>query len=299
MSAGTAPIAHPHPGGAPDRPELPEGAPDDAGAGAWPPWTAPVALIASFTVALFASIVIGLVAAVFGASFTHPPASVEIVGTVAQDGALVACAVLLARAGGLRPGPRRFGLRATPVLRGVGWAALTLVGALAFTAVWSAVLAAHQREHLLHDLGADRGTVSMLAVAALVCVIAPMAEELFFRGFFFEALRPWRGTLVAALLTGLTFGAVHAAGTPLIYLAPLAFLGFALCLLYRRTGSLYPGIGVHVTNNALAFGVAESWGWQIPVLLVASLAAVAVVLGAVARAQPSATGVTAPVGLGG
>jgi CAAX protease family protein len=58
-------------------------------------------------------------------------------------------------------------------------------------------------------------------------------------------------------------------------LVPLAALGFALCLLYRYTGSLYPCIAAHSLNNSLAFGALEGWGWQIPVLMAGALAAIA------------------------
>ena len=48
-------------------------------------------------------------------------------------------------------------------------------------------------------------------------------------------------------------------GTPAIFLVPLAVLGFLLCVLYRRTGSVIPGMGVHAFNNALTLGVGLSW----------------------------------------
>jgi membrane protease YdiL (CAAX protease family) len=48
-----------------------------------------------------------------------------------------------------------------------------------------------------------------------------------------------------------------------------------LCLLYRRTGSLYPGIATHSVNNSLAFGVLENWGVsRIVLLLAAALVAI-------------------------
>ena len=67
------------------------------------------------------------------------------------------------------------------------------------------------------------------------------------------------------------FGAVHAGSAPALDLVPLAALGFGLCLLYRYTGSLYPCIVAHSLNNSIAFASLEGWGWQAPVLMVASL----------------------------
>src|SRR5262249_28062103 len=85
-------------------------------------------------------------------------------------------------------------------------------------------------------------------------------------------------------VTGLLFGAVHAGSAPVVDLVPLAVLGFALCLLYRFTDSLYPCIATHSLNNSLAFGALESWGWQIPVLMVSALAVIALLVLALQRA---------------
>ena len=41
----------------------------------------------------------------------------------------------------------------------------------------------------------------------------------------------------------------------LLILPPLAILGFIFCLVYERTGSIYPTIAMHSFNNAIAFGV--------------------------------------------
>ena len=67
------------------------------------------------------------------------------------------------------------------------------------------------------------------------------------------------GWVPAAVLAGVVFGGVHAGGTPAIFLVPLAVLGVLLCGLYRHTGSLLPGMGVHAFNNALTLGVGLSW----------------------------------------
>ncbi len=66
-------------------------------------------------------------------------------------------------------------------------------------------------------------------------------------------------------MTGVLFGAVHAGSAPALDLVPLGVLGFMLCVLYRRTGSLYPCVAVHSLNNSVAFAGLEKWGWQMPV----------------------------------
>ena len=130
---------------------------------------------------------------------------------------------------------------------------------------------------LPEELGVNDSTVALLAVAFLVAVVAPIAEEFFFRGFFFGALRNWRGLWPAAIITGLVFGAIHVGSAEAAFLLPLAFFGFSLCLLRERTGSLYPGIALHCMNNSLAFGVSQHWSWQIPVLFACALGLISLV----------------------
>jgi uncharacterized protein len=243
----------------------------------WAPWTSVVALIAGLAAALFGALVIGAVALAFGADFDHQPPSVTIAATVVQDLCLIGAAILFARmAGRVRPGD--FGLRSTRVLPAVGWAVLAWTSFYVFTAAFVAIIGASPNDDQLpKELGADESTLAMLAVAFLVAVVAPVAEEFFFRGYFYGSLRNWRGIWPAAIGTGIVFGAIHGSSADPAFLVPLAFFGFALCLLYEKTGSLYPGIAVHCANNSVAFGATQGWTWQIPVLLVGALAVIACV----------------------
>ncbi len=237
-----------------------------------------VALVAGFAAAVVGALLIAITAAAAGASLSDPPPSVNILALVAQDVCLVGAAIALARLGGSAR-PWDFGLRATPVWRGVGWSILTWVGFLVVTAVWVAVTGAQSTDDSLPEsLGVDESDVALVAVIVLVCVGAPIVEEFFFRGFFFTALRSWRGMWPAAIVTGLVFGAIHAGSSEPVFLLPLAVFGFALCLLYVKTRSLYPCIGTHALNNSLAFGASQDWTWQILPVLGGSLALIALVL---------------------
>ena len=74
----------------------------------------------------------------------------------------------------------------------------------------------------------------------MVIVVAPIAEEFFFRGFFYRALRSRLGILAAAAIDGLVFGLIHFTGSDTLELLPiLGALGFMFCLVYERTGTLY------------------------------------------------------------
>lgn len=227
------------------------------------------------------SILVGIAAAT-GSDLQHPPPVVDIVGTLIQDIGLVAAAVLFAARAG-RPTLAQFGLRGTRVWAAVGLVLGAWLGFLLFSYGWTELLNLHDKQKIVDQLGANDNAVSLVAVSALICVVAPLCEELFFRGFFFTAVSNWRGWLPAAVICGLVFGGIHAGSSPPGYLLPLALFGFVLCLVYRRTGSLYPCIALHALNNSVAFGVTEHWDWQIPVLAAASLACIGLLLVLVAR----------------
>ena len=121
-----------------------------------------------------------------------------------------------------------------------GWTALAMVTYIALTALYSALVTQPDQ-----DVPDNAG---FLLIGVL---IAPIAEEAFFRGMFFGGLRRRLSTVPAAGSSGVLFGAVHfASGAAAI--PPLAVLGVVLCLLYERTGSLLPGLGAHALNNTLA-----------------------------------------------
>jgi CAAX protease family protein len=249
---------------------LPPSGPD------WPAWTAPVVLLAAFGLAIAGGVVVALVASAFGAPVENPTPAVNIVATVVQDAAFVVAVLLLARRSGPLV-PSLLGLRRTRLRPALGWSALTVIGFFVLSGVWAALVDIKERDQLPDDLGVHQSTVALVAVCVLVTVIAPIAEELLFRGYVFTALRRWRGPWVAALLTGIVFGLIHVASAPVVFLVPLAILGFLLCLLRWRTGSLLPCIGVHAFNNAIAFGANEA-SWSAGQVILLILGAIAVVM---------------------
>lgn len=243
----------------------------------WPWWLGPVGLVVAILLALAAALVVEVPATLLGAHFTasgEPPGGVELIDTVLQDAIFVVTAVMLAQSGLRRVRSSQFGLVPTPARRAAVLVVLAFVLFLAVSVIWATLLETSTKEKLLEQLGANEGTVLLIGSAVLTCVIAPICEEILFRGLIFTSLRNWRGPWPAAVLTGLVFGLVHGTSAPAQDLLPLAFLGFALCVLYRMTGSLYPCIAAHALNNSIAFGELEGWGWQIPVLLVSALTAI-------------------------
>jgi membrane protease YdiL (CAAX protease family) len=247
----------------------------------WPPWTAPAALLGGLVLAAVGALVVDLPALALGVTITssHTPPGLSIADTIVQDIAFVLAAVFFAQLGGRAVSAWQFGLRRPPGgWRAAGGLVLALIVAfIVISAIWSA-LTHPPEEELLKQLGSKEGTALLILSAGLTCVVAPICEEFLFRGFIFAALRNWRGTLPAAVITGLVFGGVHYGSAPPLDLVPLAALGFGLCLLYRYTGSLYPCIAAHSLNNSLAFSSLESWGWQSVVLIVAAFVGIAAVV---------------------
>jgi uncharacterized protein len=273
----------------------------------WPWWTAPLALIGGLVLAAVAGLIVDIPAVALGVNVTssHIPSGLVLADTVVQDASFVAAAVFFAQLGGRKVSAWQFGLRPTAFWRAVRLLVAVLIGFLLFSVIWGEILHG-EKEKTLEQLGAGEGAIPLLLSAALTCVIAPICEEFLFRGFIFTALRNWRGTWPAAIITGLLFGGVHAFSAPAVDLVPLAALGVGLCLLYRYTGSLYPCIAAHSLNNSVAFGVLEGWGWQIPVLMATSLALIGLLALALGRAgvisaEPSAAaeGSLTAVGSGG
>ncbi len=178
-----------------------------------------------------------------------------LAGTVIQDVGLVAVAVAMAAAFG-RPVAADFGLRPTAAKKAVLLTAAALVCFYGVSALYERVVNPGGEQDVVETLGVDRGIGYLLGAAVLVVIIAPFAEEIFFRGFFYRALRNRLSTAGAATIAAVVFGLVHFSGTDTVPLLPmLAFLGLLFCLLLEWTGSLYPGIALHAINNAIAFGV--------------------------------------------
>lgn len=239
----------PPPAPPPARPELPEGA-----APRWPAWYAGVGFLTALIATL---IVVGIVAAATGAASDDENTTFTVVATFLQGLIFIGTAVLFASFT-RRPRPEHFGLRGTPFWPAVGWTALAIASFYVFAAVYTAAVQPDAQQTVAQDLGADQGTLGMIAAGFMVICVAPFAEEFFFRGFFYRALRSRFSVLVAAGINGLLFGSIHydfSSAEALLILPPLGVLGFIFCLLYERTGSLYTVIAFHALNNAIAFGV--------------------------------------------
>ena len=111
-------------------------------------------------------------------------------------------------------------------------------------------------ERLLH---AFRGLSPVLVLVTL-SVVQPVCEEFFFRGYLFQGLRERFPGRAWSLLSSLLFGLFHvlnpATLTPERFL-PSTFLGLFLGWVCYRTGSVLPGMALHVLHNGLLLLIAQ------------------------------------------
>lgn len=153
-----------------------------------------------------------------------------------------------------------------------GWREAIRVGVQGYVALfpwllltlWGVVQVA-QRFHLEPPIQplqrmilAEERTVVLALTVLLACVIGPMAEEAFFRGVLFAALRRRVSRWSAMAVSGALFSAVH---LNVVGFIPMWLLGCLLADLYERTGSLLSPIAIHVLHNTLLVSLALTYRW--------------------------------------
>jgi hypothetical protein len=181
-----------------------------------------------------------------------------VVGSGAQVAGAVACLVLTSRQfeGGVRrlmSGPaaglqrRGLGLAAALSVAGVGLC--PAVGALTVWTVTQFAAGYRPGGHpTLDALEQGQPTATVAALWAGALLVAPVAEELFFRGVLQTVLvgllrSRWWGIAAASL----AFGFVHLSQPHAV--PALVLLGVLIGYVFERTGSLLPAVVIHVLFN--------------------------------------------------
>jgi membrane protease YdiL (CAAX protease family) len=210
-------------------------------------WTGGMA-VAGVLLALGAGIVLGVPAAIAGQKDNGDLTTLGNVGiqlATALGFLLVPMAMAATQgAKGLgeilsRLGVRRFRPSA------LKWMAAAIGAYLLFAALYSLLIVEPKQEDIAEGFGAVPVQVLLIVIAA------PVSEEVCFRGMLFGGLRRSLPRIPAALLAGLIFGGLHAL-TGVSAVPPLVVFGFILSLLYEKTGSIVPGILLHMLNNSVA-----------------------------------------------
>ena len=263
----------------------------------WPLWIAPAAVALGFVLGTVLGIFVLIIGHAGGSSLTHPTAAVNLISDALFDVAFVAAAIYLA-ARHRSPTPAAFGFRRVNLGVGVAAVAVAAIGYYVISAIYASLVHLSGRERLPSELGVSHSTAALAGAAVFVCVIAPVAEEFFFRGFIFGVLRQMKvrlkgrelGPWIAAVITGILFGLAHTGSASAQYLVPLGFLGFVLCLVRWRTGSLYPCMALHSLNNSLALGVNQlQWNaGEILALMAGGVLVIGVLTAPLSRGAPAA-----------
>jgi membrane protease YdiL (CAAX protease family) len=125
------------------------------------------------------------------------------------------------------------------------WMAAAVGAYLLFAMFYSLLIVEPKQEDIADSFGPVPVQILLIVIAASI------SEEVCFRGMLFGGLREKLPRWAAALLAGALFGALHAL-TGITAVPPLIAFGFVLCLLYEKTGSIVPGIILHMLNNSVA-----------------------------------------------
>ncbi len=154
-----------------------------------------------------------------------------------------------------RDGLRALGLRRTPWRAAAVAVAGGLVVIVAVNALYAWLITLfHWNLRVNSDVLVQQAhTMPLTTLGYLVAavLIAPVCEEIFFRGFLFGGLPQGIGLWPAALLSAALLGLAHG---DLGSLPVLLVIGLVLALVRWRFGSLLPSIVLHAGNNALAAG---------------------------------------------
>ncbi len=193
---------------------------------------------------------------------------------------LLSCVLVLGLLGWKKPGRlKALGLELTRCPRQLGWGLLTALAVwpialmvlmpvsfwvVEFVVNWGWGLRYTQQSHtLLRELNGSAPTLNLCLAIAMALVIAPLTEEIIFRGLLQGALfRLYRSRWLAILISAAIFALFHlsvrenvAAGesslAQLETIPPLFFLGLTLGYAYEKSRSLYRPIWIHLGFNAL------------------------------------------------
>jgi hypothetical protein len=152
-----------------------------------------------------------------------------------------------------RPKDEYLGLRRPPSWgAAIGLSVLVLIGVFILGGILSPLLEPGNEQGLVPRNWQPDRAGAFIANFVVVAIVAPIVEELTFRGLGYKLLEPF-GRWTAIVLVGIAFGVAHG----LVEALPiLAAFGAGLAYVRSRTGSVYPGMLVHGAFNSLVLIVA-------------------------------------------
>jgi len=157
---------------------------------------------------------------------------------------------------------RSIGIAAWPTLKTVGYVlgglgvyyAAYIVAVLLISVLLPTIDLGQEQE-----IGFDRtGGDGLVWVFLSLVVLAPIAEELVFRGYLYARFRRVLSYAWAAIIVSLLFGAMHlqfGTGNPLLWVAAIDTFILSMVLVYQRekSGTIWASVVTHATKNFIAF----------------------------------------------
>jgi hypothetical protein len=227
----------------------------------WPAWSVLPAAAGIFVLAMLigggASFVYGMLSGGYmispqGGGATSPRVMMQL--AVFVIGLQVGIIVLTLLAGGLTAARRAGTLALVPPAGGWGVIALALLPLFVITALWTAALLFLRPTAVYQDLRPFQELMqgdAIWIVLPVICLGAPLSEELLFRGFLFSGLAKSRlGLVGTALLTTILWTALHA-GYSAFGMIEVLGIGLYFSWLLVRTGSLWVTIACHAIYNSV------------------------------------------------
>ncbi len=217
-------------------------------------WTVSAMMV--FAVAIVGSSIYYLAPADLEVWFDSSLGSLLISALIYLAGALVVVIPFLIKKIGWKAIVERLGLTKSLKFEMFGWALFFWLIYFGVIIVVSVVLAyvhipgfdINQKQ----NVGFSNMTFAYEYLAAFIAlvVVAPIFEEIIFRGYLFGRLRERNSFWISAVLTSLVFGAVH---LQLNVAIDVFILSMFMCYLRERFNSIWPTILMHSFKNGLAY----------------------------------------------
>ena len=177
-------------------------------------------------------------------------------GSIFLDGAILACVGFFLRASRIS-WREAFGLEKARQPRAVGLGVLAAVLFVPLETAWmysaQLVLAHPVAQPLVEALQkTDLRLEEKVLMGVLAVFLAPLAEEMIFRGILYPTIKQAGFPRTALWVTSLLFGAIH---LNLIAFVPLTLFSLLLIWIYEKTGSLWASITAHSLFNFTSFAV--------------------------------------------
>lgn len=146
------------------------------------------------------------------------------------------------------------------------WPWILLIGPMTVFAMWAIFAGLYSIGYmdLMDKLGVEKvqDTVALfqetqdmnvlILMAITAAIVAPICEEVVFRGYLYPVMKRFAGPWVGAVVSALVFSAAHGSVSAMV---PLFLFGVVLVVLYEFTGSIWAPMAVHFLFNSATVGV--------------------------------------------